>query len=118
MNYFCDDIKVQRAMLGERLKTLRKKHNLGQAEVAAVVDVSTPTVSEWETGKKRPRGKKLKILSEFFHVSLDYLEYGVERFQISKEEERLIKCYRDAPNSIKNAINLILKESENKKTND
>lgn len=118
MNYFCEDINLRRVMLGERLKALRKKHNLGQADVAAIVDVSSPTVSEWESGKKRPRGKKLKKLSEYFNVSLDYLEYGVERFQLSKEEESLIECYRNASDSIKNAINLILKESNDKKTSD
>ena len=50
------------------VKELRKKNNIQQKELALIIGVAQPTVSEWETGKKDPSGERLKKLADFFQV--------------------------------------------------
>lgn len=50
------------------VKELRKKYNIQQKELALVIGVAQPTVSEWETGKKDPSGERLRKLAEYFNV--------------------------------------------------
>lgn len=50
------------------VKELRKKKGVQQKELALVIGVAQPTVSEWEANKKDPSGDRLKKLAEFFGV--------------------------------------------------
>ena len=50
------------------VKELRKKAGIQQKELALIVGVAQPTVSEWELNKKDPSGKRLKKLAEYFGV--------------------------------------------------
>ncbi len=45
-----------------RVLSLRQRLNLSQAEFAARIGVRQQTVSEWETGKYRPRGASARML--------------------------------------------------------
>ena len=56
-----------------RIKQAREAKGLSQKEVAITLGVSAPTVSEWESGKKRPRSSKLPALADLLGVSADYL---------------------------------------------
>lgn len=58
----------------DRIRELRKARDLTQTELAELMDFKTyTTVSKWESGDNLPRGKELKRLAEYFHVSSDYL---------------------------------------------
>ncbi|CAK7192533.1 hypothetical protein COMNV_00734 [Commensalibacter sp. Nvir] len=111
MNNFVDSVTFLSMTLNERLKTLRLNRNLGQADVAAIVDVSIPTVSEWETGRKNPNRKKLIILADYYGVTLDYLIQGIETKELSKNEELILDLYRRAPDDIKGAVFTVLNSS-------
>ena len=50
------------------VKELRKKYGIQQKELALIIGVAQPTVSEWETGKKDPSGERLKKLADYFKV--------------------------------------------------
>ena len=50
------------------VKELRKKKGIQQKELALIVGVAQPTVSEWELNKKDPSGERLKKLAEYFEV--------------------------------------------------
>lgn len=50
------------------VKELRKKKGIQQKELALVIGVAQPTISDWESGKKDPSGDRLKKLSEYFGV--------------------------------------------------
>ena len=50
------------------VKELRRKAGIQQKELAIVVGVAQPTISEWERGKKDPSGRNLKKLAEYFGV--------------------------------------------------
>ncbi|MCK8785237.1 helix-turn-helix domain-containing protein [Roseomonas sp. NAR14] len=74
--------------LGQKLKDLRNRAGIGQAEVAAEMGVSTPTVSEWENGKKNPSSGKLAALAIFYSVSTDYL-LGNEELPPGDKDKKL-----------------------------
>lgn len=50
------------------VKQLRKRAGMQQQELADMVGVARPTVSEWETQKKDPSGERLQKLSQIFGV--------------------------------------------------
>lgn len=67
-----------------RLKKLREYNNLTQTDLSEIVGYKNySTVSKWESGASLPRGKELKILSEYFGVSTDYL-LGMDKLKESK----------------------------------
>ena len=58
---------------GARLKLLRKKSGLTQAQLALILGKSTSAVRMWELGTNEPDIKTLVKLSSIFDSSLDYL---------------------------------------------
>jgi repressor LexA len=59
------------------VKELRERSGMQQKELAILVGVSRPTVSEWEHGKKDPSGERLRKLSKIFNVDIGtILGYG------------------------------------------
>lgn len=57
----------------QRLRYLRKQHRLTQKELGEKLGVSGPTVTRWEKGQFEPETDKLKDISDFFGVTIDYL---------------------------------------------
>ncbi|HSR05087.1 MAG TPA: helix-turn-helix transcriptional regulator [Proteiniclasticum sp.] len=57
----------------EKLKYLRKEKEISQEELAKVIHVTRQSVSKWETGTAYPDMEKMKILSDFYKISLDDL---------------------------------------------
>ena len=61
------------ATTAERIKQLRKKHNLSQSDLAKMVGVKSNTVSTWERGTRRPDFNVLCRLSNSFGVPIEYI---------------------------------------------
>jgi len=74
--------------IGHRLKELREKKGLSQAELAKLLGCAQTTVAEWERRKDRAPGKHFRErVAQELEVSLDYL-LGLEKKQIPR-----IPCY-------------------------
>ena len=59
---------------GEILKALRESRGLTQQQVADIVGARTyTTITKWEKGENFPKGRDIKLLSEYFKVSADYI---------------------------------------------
>ena len=71
--------------IGTRIAYLRKKQNLTQAELAALLFVSPKTVSKWENGYGLPDVKILPELSKTLCVDIDYLLTGIYPKQPQKQ---------------------------------
>lgn len=56
-----------------RLKELRERNNLSQADVAKVLHCSQVAYGMYELGKRKLPIERLIMLAEFYHVSLDSL---------------------------------------------
>ena len=67
-------------MIGNRIKELRKSHNLTLEELADILNKKYPDtinfnkgkISKWENNREEPRLSSVKILADFFNVPLDY----------------------------------------------
>ena len=59
--------------IGNKIVTLRKKHNLSQETLAEKIGVSRQTISKWELGETSPDLKQASLLSKTFNISLDEL---------------------------------------------
>lgn len=70
----------------EKLQELRKQRGLTQEELAEVLYVSRTAVSKWESGRGYPNIDSLKVLAQFFDVTVDKLLSGEELLTIAEEE--------------------------------
>lgn len=67
-------------MIGNRIKELRKSHNLTLEELADILNKKYPDtinfnkgkISKWENNREEPRLSSVKILADYFDVPLDY----------------------------------------------
>ncbi|MEJ5118096.1 helix-turn-helix transcriptional regulator [Gluconobacter cerinus] len=105
--------------LANRLRTLREHATLSQADVAAALDVSIPTVSEWEKGKKKPARARIPALARLYDVSTDFLLNGIDLrrsdMNESDEEKSLVMLYRDADPQVKISVLTLLRAAAYKK---
>ena len=69
-------MEEQIGLLG--LKAIRKQRNLNQLKVALDLNISREALSHYENGKRSPDIQMLRMLSEYFNVSIDYLVNGKE----------------------------------------
>lgn len=60
------------------LKKIRKERGYNQLKVAMDLNMSREALSHYENGKRSPDVQMLKILSNYFNVSIDYLINGEE----------------------------------------
>jgi phage repressor protein C with HTH and peptisase S24 domain len=67
-------------MIGNKIKELRKSHNLTLEELADTLNKKYPDtinfnkgkISKWENNREEPRLSSVKILADYFNVPLDY----------------------------------------------
>ena len=62
--------------LHTKLASLRKQKGLTQTDLAEKLNVSRQAISKWEGGVAVPSTENLRVLSELYGVSLDYLLNG------------------------------------------
>lgn len=60
------------------LKLLRKQRNINQQKIAMDLNISREVISYYENGKRNPDIQMLKLLSDYFNVSIDFLINGEE----------------------------------------
>lgn len=78
---------------GEKIKDLRKKNNLSQAELADKIGVTQKTICNYENGTRFPKGQKIiNGFADIFHVSIDYL---LDDTDIDDDENNIDIEYKD-----------------------
>ena len=75
------------ALIGKRIKELRKDNNLTQQELGKLLNVTKVSVCCYENGTRTPSLDTLIDLSNIFHSSLDYF-VGNDTFVISEDNEK------------------------------
>ncbi len=70
----------------EQLTKLRKRNNMTQTDLAKLMDVKQYVISSWEIGRSEPTISQLKMLSNIFKISVDYL-LDKDVVLVSNEEE-------------------------------
>lgn len=74
--------------VGLFLKTLRKEKNITQEMLAETLNVSSRTVSRWETGSNMPDISLLVELSEFYQVSIPEIINGERKSEKMNQETK------------------------------
>ena len=66
-----------------RLKEFREKRGLTQSEIAEKLGITYQAYAHYEKGRRQPDPEQLKVLADFYKVSIDEL---VGREQINADE--------------------------------
>ncbi len=62
----------------DRLKLLRKKHNLTQRDFAKLIGSSQGNVGDWERGRSLPGAIAISRIVKQFDISADWLFFGMD----------------------------------------
>lgn len=72
----------------EKLQQLRKSRGLTQEELAEALYVSRTAVSKWESGRGYPGIDSLKVIANYFTVTIDELLSGEKLLSIAEKENK------------------------------
>lgn len=70
-----------------RLKELREKKQISQKQLAIDLGVGVGSVGMWESSDRTPPAKKLKVIADYFGVSIDYL-LGIDNEPMPTDENK------------------------------
>jgi len=73
------------SVFNEKLRTLLANREWTQAQLAAIIPVSTSTVQKWVVGKNMPDAETVKLLSDLFFISMENLlddDYEVPAYYV------------------------------------
>lgn len=59
--------------LKSTIKRLRNEAGISQKQMASVVNLSQQAVAKWESGVAEPDTRALRVLADYFGVSVDYI---------------------------------------------
>lgn len=59
--------------VAQRLRLAREQAGLSQGQVARMIEVHRPTVSEIEAGRRRVKAEELVLFARIYEVSVDWL---------------------------------------------
>lgn len=106
-------------MLGDRLRWLRNRADLSQADVAEQIGMSQSQVLKWENGKAEPDANSIRKLARLFGVTSDYIlgladsPRGYMDTDLSADEWAIIRAIRD-----RSLADVMLLVGENAKARD
>jgi transcriptional regulator with XRE-family HTH domain len=89
-----DSTRESSDVIGERLKEARKMAGLSQGQVAVMLGLHRPSVSEIEAGNRKVSAQELSKLCEVYDVSLDWV-LGRTSGSISPNDPRLELAARE-----------------------
>jgi len=92
---------------GNRLRDLRERRNLTQAEVSQNINCSCKVLSNYELDKREPDFQTLVNISNFFGVTTDYLLGRTEilvnykDIALDAQSDSLLTLYEKLPEDLK-----------------
>ena len=78
--------------LGERLKELREEKQISQKELSNRTGITQASIARYELNITEPKATEIKILSEFFNKTSDYIlglemDYNTKKFKLNIQGE-------------------------------
>ena len=64
--------RKEKMILYSKYEELLKKTGKNSFQVSKATRIGQNTLSNWKTGRSNPKADKLKILADYFGVSVDY----------------------------------------------
>lgn len=72
--------------IAEKLKYLRKEHNMTQEDMSEKLNVSRQTISKWETNITIPDADNIVAICKLFNITTDeLLDYNVQTIKKKKQ---------------------------------
>lgn len=82
---------INRKEIGDRIKSLRQDRRISQEQMALDLHISRSTVSKIETDGRITSLEILIQLSEYYHVSTDYILKGIsDNTSVSKDLQAIV----------------------------
>lgn len=75
---------------GDRISLLREKHQLTQGELAKITCITRAALSHYENNRRQPDYETLKVIADYFHVTLDYLMWGIVKEPDERSQEKAV----------------------------
>lgn len=97
------------SVIGKRLREARERKDLKQTEVNKRTGINNKTLSGYENGVSEPDSETLKILSELYEVSIDWLMGKDNPFINDKAKGAVWESYIRLPQSKKKLIDDMIK---------
>lgn len=82
-----------REQIASRLRTAREAAGLSQGQVAKLLGLHRPTISEIEAGRRRVAGEELVQLASTYGVSVEWLTKDAE--ESDPAEDRILLAARE-----------------------
>lgn len=76
--------------IGKRIAEIRQTHNITQAQLAEILNVSPKHISHTECGTSSLSLKNLIEFCNYFHCSLDFIVFGQDKSGLSEKLPREI----------------------------
>lgn len=75
-----------------RIKELRTEIKMNQKEFAKIFGIAQNTLSQYETGKREPDTGLLLKMSDYFHVTIDYLlgNSNIRNFETNLDNQKTL----------------------------
>lgn len=89
-----DNLEIQRSAIAERLREARKAAGLSQGQVARLLQMHRPTVSEIEAANRRVSAEELVKFAETYDVTVSWL-LGETSEQLEVNDPRLQLAARE-----------------------
>ncbi len=93
------DLGEDRKIIASRLRTAREMAGLSQAQVAQILGLHRPAVSEMESGRRRVSAGELARLTEIYSVDMEWLagsevnsEHDDERIRFAARQLAKLKA--------------------------
>jgi len=103
-----DNVKTQRLAIAERLREARKAAGLSQGQVAKLLQMHRPTISEIEAGNRRVSAEELVRFAEIYDVTVSWL-LGETAAQLEMDDPRLQLAARELSKLKPDDLNRLLR---------
>lgn len=92
----------------KNLRLLRKLHKVTQESLAQAINTTRSCISNYEHGTRQPDGETIRLIADYFEVSVDYL-LGRSSIRMSVRTEDELRELEEISNSLNSVTRLDLR---------
>lgn len=93
-----------RNIMARNILKYMKKKDVTAADICKALNIKQNTFSDWINAKTYPRVEKIKMLAKYFGIPMFLLVDDGSHIALSLEEDEVIHAYRNADDSLKDAV--------------
>jgi transcriptional regulator with XRE-family HTH domain len=113
-----DEDAANRALIAARLRAAREQAGLSQGQVARLMGMQRPSITEIESGRRRVSADEVRRLAQIYNVSVSWLvkeESEMPNPTIELAARELAKLKKEDLDTILNVLRTFRKAKDNRK---